>query len=83
MIFLIDVLTWHDSQRALVTFFFYDSKFSIDIKVSITLQKVQVTLILLCVIVASEDFSKLIAFSGFPSHSFYNMFLATGEGFGT
>jgi hypothetical protein len=55
----------------------------LDIKVSINLKKVKVTFILLCVIVASEDFSKLITFSGFPSLSFYNMFLATGEGFGT
>jgi hypothetical protein len=46
--------------------------------VLITLQKVQVTFILRCVNVASKDFSKLIAFSGFPSLSFYNMFLATG-----
>lgn len=49
--------------------------------VSITLQKEQVTFILRCVIVVSEDFSKLILFQ--VSLSFYNMFLATSEGFGT
>jgi hypothetical protein len=52
-------------------------------KVLVALQRAQVAFILRHIIIIGEGFSRLTIFLGFPKLSFFNILLATDEGFET
>jgi hypothetical protein len=51
--------------------------------VLVALQRAQVAFILRHIIIIGEGFSRLTIFLGFPKLSFFNILLATDEGFET